>query len=437
MRVLCTGDIHIGRRSSRLPASVDSQLTSAASAWNAIVNYAIDQQVDVVALSGDVVDQENRYFESLGPLERGLRRLGEAGIRTVAVAGNHDYNVLPALAKALPPDCLTLLGVGGEWQRVQIHGKDGKSLYVDGWSFPTQHVADNPIASYAFSKIHDAPVLGLLHADLDTVGGTYASVSLAELQAKPVSFWLLGHIHAPRLCRAEGKPTVLYPGSPQPLDPGESGSHGAWLLDLTHDGSVPPRLVPLGTVLYESISIDVSESGDIDALRDTVVNEVRRSADAAMNGSSALRYISLRVQLTGRCRFQAVLSSEMDRMVDDLDLEVRGAQVNVERVEITTRPDYDLEQLARGADVPGVLAKLIRELEQVEAEGAQGPAVSAAYDPLLQSLCDIPRTLQAAKPYKSLRAIGSRTETPELHGVLKRQAMLLLDELMSQQEVTA
>lgn len=437
MRVLCTGDIHVGRRSSRLPAGADPRIISAASVWNAIVDYAIDQQVDVVALSGDVVDQANRYFESLGPLERGLRRLGEAGIRTVAVAGNHDFDVLPALARILPPDCLTLLGLGGTWERVSVDCNTGKRLYADGWSFPTQHVHDNPIASYPFSAAPDAPVLGLLHADLGSVGGSYASVPLTDFQATPVSFWLLGHVHAPRLWHASGKPTVLYPGSPQPLDPGEPGVHGAWVLDLGHGDSTPPRLVPLGTVLYESISIDVSESESIDALRDRVITEVRRAAGDAANASNALRYISLRVGLTGRCGFQTMLSREMDRMVEDLDLEVGSAQVSVERVEIRTRPDYDLDQLARGDDVPGVLAKLIQELEQSETANLQHFAFADNHDPLFRSLRDIPRALQGARPYKSLGEMAVGAEARELRGTLKRQAMLLLDELISQQDATA
>mgnify|MGYP002763171153 FL=1 len=57
----------------------------------------MQQHVDAVALTGDVVDNENATYESLGPLQKGLSRLGEAGIDTIAVAGNHDYDALPRL----------------------------------------------------------------------------------------------------------------------------------------------------------------------------------------------------------------------------------------------------------------------------------------------------------------------------------------------------
>src|SRR5690606_30847102 len=101
MRVLCAGDLHIGRRPTRLPSDVDSSRLSCARSWESIVDYAVDQRVDVLALSGDVVDQSNKFYEAIGPLERGLARLRAAGVATVAVAGNHDHDVLPQLARSI------------------------------------------------------------------------------------------------------------------------------------------------------------------------------------------------------------------------------------------------------------------------------------------------------------------------------------------------
>ena len=148
MRVLCAGDLHIGRRPSRLPTHVDARPLSCADAWTRIVDHALDARADLVALGGDLVDRANRYFEALGPLERGVRRLADAGIVTVAVAGNHDHDVLPQLARALAPTlpagAFRLLGAGGTWERTTIE-RDGARLHVDGWSFPAEHVDDDPM----------------------------------------------------------------------------------------------------------------------------------------------------------------------------------------------------------------------------------------------------------------------------------------------------
>src|SRR4029079_11810113 len=129
-----------------------------------------------------------------------------------------------------------LLGQQQRWERHTIRDADGRPrLHIDGWSFANEHVADDPSATYPFPPASDAPVLGLLHADLDAVERRYAAVKLRDLRRLPVTCWLLGHIHVPRIWQEPGQPNVLYPGSPFPLDPGESGKHGVWMLEIERD----------------------------------------------------------------------------------------------------------------------------------------------------------------------------------------------------------
>src|SRR3954469_17173730 len=111
VRVLATGDIHIGRCSTK----TDEPGWPCAQAWDDLVRLAIDERVDLVALSGDIVDRENRYYEAIGPLERGLRALAKEGIPVFAVSGNHDHDVLPRVADALGgfDSGFRLLGRGG------------------------------------------------------------------------------------------------------------------------------------------------------------------------------------------------------------------------------------------------------------------------------------------------------------------------------------
>src|SRR5690606_34254660 len=135
MKLLCTGDLHLGRRSSRLPSHLDGRTHSCAGCWDQVVALALEESVDVVALSGDLVDRDNRFYEAVGPLESGLRRLADAGIEIVAVAGNHDHDVLPRLVDALGPEAFRLLGRGGVWERATVR-RGGRVLHIDGWSFP-------------------------------------------------------------------------------------------------------------------------------------------------------------------------------------------------------------------------------------------------------------------------------------------------------------
>ena len=53
MKLLCTGDLHVGRRSSGLPSD---DKHSCAAAWSRVVDEALVAKVDVVLLSGDLMD---------------------------------------------------------------------------------------------------------------------------------------------------------------------------------------------------------------------------------------------------------------------------------------------------------------------------------------------------------------------------------------------
>ncbi|RMF20195.1 MAG: DNA repair exonuclease, partial [Deltaproteobacteria bacterium] len=126
VKLLCIGDIHLGRRPGRLPSDLFAEEGAALgplAAWRRAVDEAIDRRVDAVLLAGDVVEQEDDFYEAFAPLEEGVRRLQDAGIAVLAVAGNHDVAVLPRLARVI--DSFRLLGAGGRWEEATVEGEDG------------------------------------------------------------------------------------------------------------------------------------------------------------------------------------------------------------------------------------------------------------------------------------------------------------------------
>jgi DNA repair exonuclease SbcCD nuclease subunit len=424
MKILCSGDLHLGRRSSRLPEGADARAHSATTAWQALVELAIEERVDLVALSGDVVDRENRYFESFGPLERGIRRLGAAGIPTVAVAGNHDFDVLPKLAPSLGKS-FRLLGAGGSWERVSI-ARDGKpALHLVGWSFPAEHVAASPLGGFPALPEDGVPVLGLLHADLDAGASRYAPVSAGELRAAGASFWLMGHLHAPRLHPHPGAAPLLYPGSPQALDPGEPGTHGVWMVELAAGRAPLARHFPLSTVRYDGVEVDVTGVTEHDELDRRVAEAVRAHVQRVVeDGCGPLRHLSCRVRVTGRTPLHRSVEARLRDLLPLLDVEHGEVSGRVERVEAATLPAADLGELARASDAPGVLARFVLALD--------GGAVDPSHERLLGELATRAAEVRRARPYQSL---GDPPPAPEeLRALARRQALLLIDQLLAQKE---
>ncbi len=424
LRVLCAGDLHIGRKSSKVPSEFDDPRHSCAAAWASVVDLAISERVDLVALSGDMVDRANRFFEAIGPLERGLRRLDEAGIETVAVAGNHDFDVLPNLADTLDSSQLHLLGRGGGWERLTIRQEGRPVLHVDGRSFTQETVFENPLEGYSCSN-DGIPILGLLHADLDQAQSRYGPVSLADLRRQPVSFWLLGHIHRPYLYSDDVGPSVLYPGSPQAMDPGEPGVHGAWIVEFKKDGTVDQRLLPLSTVRYETIPVDVTGLDTEDSCQQAIAAALRDALSKAAENRGSLLCLCCRLRLTGRTALHRKLPNLIRSAKDDLWRTVANVTGIVEQVIFETQPALDLASIAVRNDPPGEIARLIRAFERDEQP--------VEYRDLLYETTARLRSVYLSRPFADI-ATDSEPEVAQARECVLREAWSLLDTLVAQKE---
>jgi DNA repair protein SbcD/Mre11 len=419
LKILCTGDVHIGRRSSRLPAHLDGHGHSCAVAWTRIVDRAIAEGVVAVCVSGDLVDQSNRYLEAIGPLELGLRRLSEAGIQTLLVSGNHDHDVLPSLVRSIGLPEVRLLGRGGRWERFTLEAS-GSRLHVDGWSFPQSHFLSSPLREYR--PITDStPTVALLHADLDERGSRYAPISLAEMRRFPETFFLLGHVHAPRKLREPGGARYLYPGSPQAIDRGETGSHGATLLELK-DGDFHPRDVPLTTVRFERLDVPVDGIEAPEELDQRLSRAARDAMEVIADQSDHLKCVRFRLRMYGRSRIGRELEARLAELAGDLELVLGEVTGSIESFYSEVRPAQDLTELARGIGAPAILAGIL--------------SGRARDERLADQLARVVAEIQGSRSFTEVSGgyedLGEMTRVAE--DELQRAATILLEELLAQKE---
>lgn len=357
IRLLVTGDLHIGRYPSRVPPDVDE--LEVAFVWESIATEAIDRKVDGLVLTGDIANAENQFFEAYGPLTRQLTRLAEAGIPTYAVAGNHDFEVLPKLADSLGSEKFRLLGRGSRWETVSLIRDDKPALHLTGWSFSRRESTKSALETKPEIPADGVPAIGLLHADLDQRESRYNPVSREELAEVPVSSWLLGHIHAASL-DSFGTGILLYPGSPQPLDPGEKGTHGPWLVEILRDGTTTAEQIPLSTLSYVSAEIDISEANEEDTTPEAFLQtRIRRIVKEQVDSSKRVSYLSLRLRVHGMTSWFHKLPGVLIDLEDQWNETIDGIDLTIDRIENDTFPRLDLENIARGNDPPGILARLL------------------------------------------------------------------------------
>jgi len=402
VRLLCVGDIHLGRRPSRLPEDLAlhgisaTELTPAA-AWRDCVEHALATSPDALVLAGDVVDALDDRFEAFSVLRAGVARLVEAGVAVYAVAGNHDVDALPRLAAQIPG--FRLLGAGGAWECVRIESKDGPPLRLLGWSFPEPVVGASPLASLRFEAEPGTATLGLLHCDVDGGRSGYAPVPRAALERVPVDGWLLGHVHRPG--DLSGARPVGYLGSLVGLDPGEHGARGPWWVEVDGPQRVRARQIPLAPMRWERAELCAGAYSPGQAA-DAFFAELREALRAThaklvaeAGGAPSTRVVGCRLTVSGPGRHdeavQALLAAP-ERWPQE-----RFGDVHyfVEKLEESPVPDLDLDALALGTDPPGLLARRLVALRDGSAEAG---ALLAAFAPQLDRALSAPRWQRLGEP---------------------------------------
>lgn len=431
VRLLCVGDVHLGRSPGGLSPELLAELGLQAralgprAAWERTVALALAERVDAVLLAGDVVDAERDYFESYALLSAGIERLAAAEIRVLGVVGNHDVVVLPLLARNLAS--FELLGKDGVWQATRVEGRRGEALEVVGWSFPQRQVKENPLATLPteLRGRGDVPRIGLLHADLDVRSSVYAPVFSSELGATGLDAWLLGHVHKPS--DLAGPRPIGYLGSLSALRASEVGDRGPWLLEADA-GRVRLEQRVLAPLRFEELSIDVSAVEGRGAAQECIQMAFeRRTAELQRSefGRPDALLVGLRLTLVGRTHDRQALFAATEDALKSAAVSARRGEpaVFIEGIEVAARNALDLETSARRTDPLGLVAQQLLVLER------------AADDPERRAL------ITAARPALERRrqaVIGSALDAPDLDdealaAKLRGAGELLLDELLRQE----
>jgi len=303
-RFLHTGDLHLDSAFAGVSAMAPPEVTrvlrdATLSAWQRVVDLALAEGVDFVVVAGDVFEQANRTLLAQIRFRDGLAQLGDSGIRSLVVTGNHDplsgwepAVAWPAAAHRFGADEVTA-------EPIRRDGEEIARVY--GISYGVRDVRDN--LARRFRREAEPPyAIGLLHANVGSQPGhlAYAPCTLADLRASGMDYWALGHVHKPAILSA-ADPTVVYCGNPQGRDPGEMEPRGCYVVTVDAAGRAHPTFHPTDVVRWQLLEVA------IDALsgEESLVVAIAEAVDLAR--SAAGRSIVARVALIGHGMLHASL----------------------------------------------------------------------------------------------------------------------------------
>jgi DNA repair protein SbcD/Mre11 len=358
IKVVHAADLHIDsplRGLARYEGAPVEQIRGATRrALENLVELCRQEQAALLLIAGDVFDGDWRDYSTGLFFAAQMARLREAGVRVVMLRGNHDAKSQISKELRLPDNVREL-----STRRPESVVFEDIGVAVHGQGFAAREVPEDLTARYP-APLASLFNIGLLHTSLNGRPGhePYAPTTIDALRSKGYDYWALGHVHAREVVCEE--PFVVFPGNLQGRHAREVGPKGATLIAIESGRIAELRHEALDVVRWAVITVDASSARHPDEVVELV--RERLSQQAAQAGG---RLLAARVLLAGQSRAHARLSRDPERWLAEIRncaLDVSGAGVWLEKVELRTRSMLDLDQLARADDAIGQLARSLQAL---------------------------------------------------------------------------
>ena len=255
MRILHFADLHIGVENyGRIDPNtgLSSRLGDFLRSYDELVDYAIDEGIDLVLFAGDAYKSRDPSQTHQREFARRIARLSNAGIPTFLLVGNHDTPQVIAQATALeifPTLNVANVYIGDRLQTYIVETRDGPLQVVAlPWIKRSDFLATNAARGMTHGEINQAIEQGIsraiqaqvesLDSDIPAVLAGHVTISQSTLASEQTmmlghdhvllnsnvalpqfEYVALGHIHRHQVLSRN--PYVVYAGSLQRVDFGE------------------------------------------------------------------------------------------------------------------------------------------------------------------------------------------------------------------------
>ncbi|MBQ9980702.1 MAG: DNA repair exonuclease [Oscillospiraceae bacterium] len=235
-------------------------------AVKAMVELSLEEEVDIILLSGDLFDSD-APFGGTGKML--AEELGRAGAKVFIAPGNHDY-YSPTSPYALEkwPENVHIF-TKNTIEKVELPQLE---TTVYGAAFTAQTCLQSNLAG--FTAEGSGINVMALHAAIGTAEERYNPVTTEQIAASGIDYLALGHTHDYSGPRTAGKTVYAYSGCIEGRGFDETGDKGVIIAEV-EKGRASLRFVPMSMRRYHRRELDVT-GADISAILE---NEITCAED--------------------------------------------------------------------------------------------------------------------------------------------------------------
>ncbi|MGQ9599569.1 MAG: metallophosphoesterase family protein [Anaerolineae bacterium] len=356
IRILHTGDLHIGMENYGQvdPATgLNGRIMDFLRCFTGVVDYALANEVDLLIFAGDAYKTREPNSTYRREFARRIKRLADAGIPVVLLAGNHDLPAQERRASSIDifrtlevpnvvvagSECLYRLRTRrGDLvqvatvpyplrQRLLVHDKY-KNMPIDELDRVVQQIMGENIQAVAAQVDPALPAILTGHFSVSEARfGSERAVMLGRdvvvlksALADPTwDYVALGHIHRHQELNDGQHPPIVYCGSLERIDFGEELEPKGFVIADVRRGHAEWEFHPVAARRFVTIRADVrSETAPLAAVLQTIACHdvkdavVRVIIQARAEQEGVLRDADLR-QALSEAYFVAGISLEVER----------------------------------------------------------------------------------------------------------------------------
>jgi exonuclease SbcD len=270
IKLLHTADLHVGMENyGRMDpeTGIHSRVMDYLRRLTDMVDYAIDEGVDVFVFAGDAYKMRDPNPTFQREFARRIKRVADAGIPVILLVGNHDLPPVQRRATSISIfDTLQVpnIYVGADYALMTITCRRGQKLQVATAPYPLRqdHIGreemegktvdelDRMLSERLTGRIMDlahrarqdaeVPAILVGHFSVDEAShgsernimvGRDVAVDRSTALADPAwRYVALGHIHKHQSLNRDEQPPIIYSGSCERIDFGEEREAKGWVV---------------------------------------------------------------------------------------------------------------------------------------------------------------------------------------------------------------
>lgn len=270
LRILHTADLHLDSAFEGLSAGKAAiRRVEQRELLSRMAELVHSESIDLVLLSGDLLDSTSTYFETGEELMRSLQSMA---VPVFIAPGNHDfYSPRSPYARLKLPGNVHIFTAGG----IECVELPALSARVYGAAFTASH-SGALLSDFTAERTDGILNLLCIHGEVGAAADSpYNPINEDELAASGIDYAALGHIHKASGLLKAGKTAYSWPGCPEGRGFDETGEKFVNLIELSEAGcTLEQRSVAKRR--YEVMNVDITGSDALLAIHTMLPDETVR-----------------------------------------------------------------------------------------------------------------------------------------------------------------